>query len=240
MSPDVPDPTSPALAAELADAVVVDFPLRGEDWVAVNSPADRIPSHGTDMLGQRFAFDFIRVDDRPGLNAHPAGKWRGLLIGGRAQECYAWGAPVHAPFDGEVVRAVDGVKERAWLHPVREIAHALINAVTFTPSRLPRILGNHVVVRAMACSPRSSISSLAAWPCSPDRPSRRGPAGPGRAQWQLDDAPPASPADGLGRPDDRQRHPVRVPRLRGASRRRLGTGAGRIPGKADRIRAVPT
>jgi hypothetical protein len=38
---------------ELDGAVVVDFPLRGERWVAVNTPGDRIPSHGTDMLGQR-------------------------------------------------------------------------------------------------------------------------------------------------------------------------------------------
>jgi len=33
----------------------VRFPLRGQGWVAVSSPADRIPSHGTDMLGQRCA-----------------------------------------------------------------------------------------------------------------------------------------------------------------------------------------
>ena len=51
---------------ELTDPVVVDFPLRGEGWVAVNSPADRVPSHGTDQLGQRFAFDLLRVDPRPG------------------------------------------------------------------------------------------------------------------------------------------------------------------------------
>jgi hypothetical protein len=159
-------PTAPGegLAGELAGAVVVDLPLRGEGWVAVTSPADRIPSHGVDMLGQRYAFDFLRVDDRPGLHAHPAGRLRGLLIGGRTRECYAWGAPVHAPMDGEVVRAVDGMDERGWLHPVRELAHAAFNALTFTPSRLPRILGNHVVLRgdgayaAFAHFARGSVS----------------------------------------------------------------------------------
>nr|MDQ3554291.1 M23 family peptidase [Chloroflexota bacterium] len=40
--------------------ISVAFPLRGE-WVAIISPGDRVPSHGTDMLGQRFAYDFIRV-----------------------------------------------------------------------------------------------------------------------------------------------------------------------------------
>jgi Peptidase family M23 len=132
---------------ELRDPVVVDFPLRGERWVAVNSPADRIPSHGVDMLGQRYAFDFLRVDERPGIHAHPAGTLRGIVIGGRTREAYAWGAPVHMPLDGEILRAVDGVPERGWLHPVREIGHVLFNALTFTPARLPRILGNHVIAR---------------------------------------------------------------------------------------------
>lgn len=132
---------------ELADPVVVDFPLRGEGWVAVTSPADRVPSHGTDMLGQRFAFDLLKVDERPGIHAHPAGTLRGVIIGGRARECYAWGATVHAPFDGDVIAAVDGMAERSWLHPVREIAHVLWNAATFRPSRLARVLGNHVILR---------------------------------------------------------------------------------------------
>ena len=93
----------------LDDPVVVDFPLRGEGWMAVTTPAHRVPSHGTDMLGQRYAYDLLKVDDRPGVHFHPAGTLRGNLIGGRTRESYAWGAPIHAPFDAEVVQAVDGV-----------------------------------------------------------------------------------------------------------------------------------
>ena len=108
------------MASELANAAVVEFPLRGEGWVAVNSPADRIPSHGTDVLGQRYAYDFLMVDRRPGMHYHPAGWLRTLLIGVPTRECYAWGAPVHSPFDGVIVRAVDGFTERGRIHPVRE------------------------------------------------------------------------------------------------------------------------
>jgi hypothetical protein len=140
-------PTADGGASELADPVVVDFPLRGERWVAVNSPADRIPSHGTDILGQRYAFDLLRVDERPGIHPHPAGTLRGNLVGGRTNECYAWGAPIHAPFDAEVVRTSDGMPERGWLHVVREVGLALKNAVTFRPEKLAAILGNHVVLR---------------------------------------------------------------------------------------------
>lgn len=136
------------MASELDGARVIDFPVRGEGWVAVTSPGDRIPSHGTDLLGQRYAYDLLKVDGRKGAHFHPAGTLRGLVLGVRTRECYAWGEPVHAPFDGEVVRAVDGVPERGWIHPVREVIRSLKNAVTFTPSRLPMILGNHVIIRS--------------------------------------------------------------------------------------------
>ena len=133
---------------ELDDPIVVDFPLRGE-WAAATTPAHRIPSHGTDMLGQRYAFDFVRIDGRKGFHLHPARTLRSYLIGGRTRDCYGWAQPVHAAFDGEVVEAVDGVPERAWLHIVRELALVLKNAVTFDPAKrgLDPILGNHVILR---------------------------------------------------------------------------------------------
>jgi len=77
---------------ELDDLVVVDFPLRGE-WAAATTPAHRIPSHGTDMLGQRFAFDFVRIDERKGFHLHPAGTLRSYVIGGRTRDCYGGGSP---------------------------------------------------------------------------------------------------------------------------------------------------
>ncbi|MDR5699204.1 M23 family metallopeptidase [Agromyces aerolatus] len=128
--------------------IVVDFPLRGEGWMAVTTPAHRVPSHGTDQLGQRYAFDFVRVDDRPGVHVHPASAWRTETIGGRTRECYAWGQPVHAPFDAEVVTASDGMAEREWVNPARELFRAMRTAATFTPEKLPDVLGNHVVLRA--------------------------------------------------------------------------------------------
>lgn len=126
---------------------VVDFPLRGDGWMAVTTPAHRVPSHGTDLLGQRYAFDLLRVDRRRGVHFHPASGLRGELFGGRTRESYAWGATIHAPFDAEVVRTVDGMSERQWIHPARELWHQLRNAATFSPEKLPSILGNHVILR---------------------------------------------------------------------------------------------
>jgi hypothetical protein len=133
---------------ELDDPVIVDFPLRGEGWLAVTTPAARIPSHGVDALGQRYAYDFLLVDERPGEHFFPGGAVAGALTGVRARDCYAWGAPIHAPFDGEVVAALDGMPERRWVHPVREVVRQVVNGMTFTPSRLHAIIGNHVILRS--------------------------------------------------------------------------------------------
>jgi Peptidase family M23 len=133
---------------ELDDPVVVELPLRGE-WTIQRSPADRIPSHGTDLLGQRFAYDLVRTDDRRGFHVHPAGSLRWLLVGGRTRDCHGWGQPVHAAFDGVVVQAVDGVPERQWLHPVRESWSAVKTTARFARRGLEdprRLAGNHVIV----------------------------------------------------------------------------------------------
>jgi hypothetical protein len=131
---------------ELDDPVVVEFPLRGE-WSVERTPADRIPSHGTDLLGQRYAYDLVRTDHRRGFHVHPAGTLRWLLTGGRTRDCYGWGQPVHAVCDGVIVQAVDGVAERQRLHPVRESWVAVTTTVRFARRGLDPagLAGNHVI-----------------------------------------------------------------------------------------------
>jgi murein DD-endopeptidase MepM/ murein hydrolase activator NlpD len=129
------------------DPVVVDLPVRGE-WRAYHTPGSAVPSHGTDQLGQRFAYDLIRVDARDGWHYHPASGVRSALLGVRTDECYGWGEPVFAPVDGEVVAAHDGIEERGWIHPARELALVVRNALTFRPDRLSQVVGNHVILRS--------------------------------------------------------------------------------------------
>jgi hypothetical protein len=45
--------------------VVVDFPLRGE-WITPNSPGIKVSSHGTDLVGERCAYDFVGVYPKSG------------------------------------------------------------------------------------------------------------------------------------------------------------------------------
>ncbi|MET1016119.1 MAG: M23 family metallopeptidase [Leifsonia flava] len=137
----------PPVSFSLEHPVVVEFPLRGEGWLAVTTPATRVPSHGVDVLGQTYAYDFVKVDERPGGHVSPAGGLRGNLVGVRARDCYAWGASIHAPCDGVVVRASDGMTEREWIHPVREVTRMTWNGLTFTPAKLGAIMGNHVLLK---------------------------------------------------------------------------------------------
>jgi murein DD-endopeptidase MepM/ murein hydrolase activator NlpD len=133
---------------ELDGAIAVGFPLRGE-WRAATTPARMIPSHGTDMLAQRYAYDLLRVDARPGWHVHPAGTLRTYLIGVPTRECYAWGQPVHAVLDGEVVAAVDAIDEHRHIHVVRELAGVLWTGLTFNPRKgFGAVAGNHVIIRS--------------------------------------------------------------------------------------------
>ncbi|WP_207204782.1 hypothetical protein [Miniphocaeibacter massiliensis] len=43
------------------NAVIIEFPLRGE-WYSPTTPAKQVPSHGTNRMGLRYAFDFLQVN----------------------------------------------------------------------------------------------------------------------------------------------------------------------------------
>jgi len=43
--------------------VPVTFPLLGGEWLAAQTPGGRMPSYGTDQLGQRYACDFVQASD---------------------------------------------------------------------------------------------------------------------------------------------------------------------------------
>jgi murein DD-endopeptidase MepM/ murein hydrolase activator NlpD len=73
-------------------------------------------------------------------------------VGVPTRECYGWGEPVHAPFAGTVVRAVDCVPERGWVHPLRELARILALSLTFRPERAEELAGNFVIIEGAAGS----------------------------------------------------------------------------------------
>lgn len=120
--------------------------------MAPNTPGKRIPSHGTDRLGARYAFDFLRGDwTRTGRPFYRANPLQYLLFGVPLNRCYCWEEEVHAPCDGKIIKAEDGCEERRRVHLVSDLFVALKNAYTFSPAKdnIMSVAGNYVI---MICS----------------------------------------------------------------------------------------
>lgn len=125
------------------DGVEVILPFHGR-WVVRNSPARRVPSHGTDEFGARYAIDFVMVDDsRRTAPGYPA---RAVFRPEAAESFYAYGRRVHAPVAGTVVAAHDGERDRE----AGRSQLALIPFALTQPARVAAgqvgLAGNHVVI----------------------------------------------------------------------------------------------
>lgn len=128
--------------------VLLDFPLRGE-WMALRTPADRVPTHGTDFFGQRFAYDFVRPTGKwwkPFGAAALLHAWTGVPVSAFA----AWDAPVYAAHAGRVVAARDGWPDGRWLHAAGDIARLTL-LERFRPLRIRTddwrpLSGNYVLI----------------------------------------------------------------------------------------------
>lgn len=128
--------------------IVVGFPLRGE-WLAPNTPGTKIPSHGTNQLGTRYAYDFIQVDwYRTGLPAYRVSLLQYILFGVPLKEYYCWGQEVYAPCDGVVVVAKDGYAERARTNLFADMSNAYHNAHYFDPEKndVRSVAGNYIII----------------------------------------------------------------------------------------------
>lgn len=80
-------------------------------WAVQNSPARRVPSHGTDLMGLRYSIDFVAVDDHH--RTAPVRDWRTLLATEPPDRFFAYGRPILAPCDGVVVDVHDGEADHA-------------------------------------------------------------------------------------------------------------------------------
>lgn len=129
--------------------ILVGMPLRGE-WFCPNTPGSKVPSHGTNRLGTRYAYDFVQADwTRRGWPAYRGGLPRYLLRGTALQDYYCYGQPIYAPCDGAVVQAQDGWPERPRTSLLADTANAYKNAHSFDPAAddVRRVAGNFVILK---------------------------------------------------------------------------------------------
>lgn len=123
--------------------VILTLPFEGR-WLARNSPARRLPSHGTDLLGERYAIDFVGVDDAGRTAA--ARDWGTFFGTEPAERFFAFGRSILAPAHGTVVQVHDGEPD----HEARRSQLSLLPYVLGQAARLRQgvaaIAGNFVVL----------------------------------------------------------------------------------------------
>ena len=123
--------------------VELSLPFAGR-WLVQNSPARRIPSHGSDVFGERYAIDFVGVDDRH--RTAGARDWRTVLATEPPERYFAFGRPILAPTSGTVVAVHDAEAD----HEGRRSQLTLVAYALGQGARLrqgPRaVAGNHVII----------------------------------------------------------------------------------------------
>ncbi|MFF0694584.1 M23 family metallopeptidase [Streptomyces tendae] len=132
-------PDAPGRSREPVEAAP---PVTGR-WSALNSPADRTPSHGVHAYGQTFAIDLV-AEPEPGARPGFRALWP---LARRSRDFPAFGAPLLAVADGTVVRADDGQRD----HLSRTSLPALLYLMLVEGSvrelaGARRIVGNHLVL----------------------------------------------------------------------------------------------
>ncbi|MFJ3969553.1 M23 family metallopeptidase [Streptomyces parvus] len=127
--------------------VEVDPPVTGR-WTALNSPADKVPSHGTHVYGQTYAIDIV-ADPETGEGeppARPAFRWFWPLFR-RNRAFPAFGAPLLAVADGTVVTASDGQRDHLSRNSLPGLVYLmLIEGTVRSYLGARRIVGNHVIL----------------------------------------------------------------------------------------------
>ncbi|MFD3941720.1 M23 family metallopeptidase [Streptomyces sp. NPDC058579] len=129
-------------AAAPRAAIEVDPPVTGR-WSALNSPADRTPSHGTHQYGQTYAIDIVEEDeDRPRPAFAPL--WPVVRP---SRDFPAFGAPLLAVADATVVHAEDRQRDHLSRNSLPAVAYLmLIESAVRVLAGARRVTGNHLVL----------------------------------------------------------------------------------------------
>jgi hypothetical protein len=122
-------------------AVDLAYPFEGR-WLTQNSPADRVPSHGTTLLGTAFAIDFVPVNE--------AGRTAPITFGSLlrpepAARFPGFGRPILVPVDGVVVGVHDTAPDHAAFRGLSSVGYALTQRRRAAAGWL-ELAGNHVMI----------------------------------------------------------------------------------------------
>ncbi|MCX4771072.1 M23 family metallopeptidase [Streptomyces sp. NBC_01285] len=146
-----------AAAADPRPAVEVEPPVTGR-WTALNSPADKVPSHGVHAYGQTYAIDIVaepgaesEAEPKAGSEGEPVPvrpKFRSLWpVARRNHHFPAFGAPLLAVADGTVVHASHGSRDHLSRNSIPALVYLMLIEASVRDVRgAGAIVGNHIVL----------------------------------------------------------------------------------------------
>lgn len=143
-------------AQEEREPVVLAYPFSGR-WLTRNSPARRVPSHGTHLMGTTYAIDFIPVDAR-GRSA--PWNWRAAVATEAPENFVGFGAPILAPCSGRVVIAHDGEPDHEARRSQLTLLPYMLGQARRARGGPSAIAGNHVVIATGADGPFILLAHL--------------------------------------------------------------------------------
>lgn len=119
----------------------LEYPFTGR-WLVQNSPADRVPSHGTALFATSYAIDFVPIGDNDRTAPITLGTW---LRPESPTRFPGFGRPVLAPVEGVVLAAHDSEPDHDAYRGLPSIGYALTQ-----PRRVVEgwvaLAGNHVLI----------------------------------------------------------------------------------------------
>ena len=113
--------------------------------MAINTPAEKVPSHGTNHFGQRYAYDFTRSEPgevkflRPGIA-------RQLFTIVDAADFYAWNEPVYNAGAGEVVEIGEGWPDRVTINALWQLGRVMLAPPQIRGRDFRPLAGNYVMI----------------------------------------------------------------------------------------------
>ena len=119
----------------------MEFPFEGR-WLTQNSPANRVPSHGTALFASSYAIDFVPVDERGRTAPFTVGS---LLRPEPAERFPGFGRVVLAPVDGVVVRVHHTVVDHPSFRGLPSVGYALTQRRR-AAAGWEGLAGNHVLI----------------------------------------------------------------------------------------------
>lgn len=129
------------MRAPVRPALDLAYPFTGR-WLVQNSPADRVPSHGTRLFATDHAIDFVPVDER-GRTAPVS--LTTLLRPEPPERFPGFGRPLTAPAAGVVVAAHDGEPDHDAFRGLPSVRYALTQRQRVAQGWVG-LAGNHVIV----------------------------------------------------------------------------------------------